>query len=243
MSEAIPLFRINPALDRAALAARFAADRRVQIRNLLTPDTAATVHDVLARQTPWGLAVADGGTPTDIGNAELARLTPERRAAMARNVGEQMRQRRYGFAYHRYPMVRAYLENWNPQGPLHLLLEHVNDEPLMELVRAVTGMPDLAKADAQATLFAPGQFLGMHNDSHVAEGWRVAYVMNFARDWHEDWGGYLLFYDDDGDVVAGFRPRFNALNLFAVPQRHNVSFVPPWSPVGRFAITGWFRDR
>jgi hypothetical protein len=243
VSEPIPLFKINPALDRAALAARFAAARRVQIRDLLTPETAATVYDVLARGTPWGLAWNDGSTPGDIGNAELGRIAPDRRAAMGRALGEQVRRRGYGFAYHRYPMVRAYLEQWDASGPLHLLLEHINDEPLMDFVRTVTGMPDLAKADAQATLFAPGQFLGVHNDSHVAEGWRIAYVMNFTRDWHEDWGGYLLFYDEDGDVVAGFRPRYNALNLFAVPQRHNVTYVPPWSPVGRFAITGWFRDK
>ena len=62
-------------------------------------------------------------------------------------------------------------------------------------------------------------------------------------EWRPEWGGYLNFYDEEGDVVAGFRPRFNALNIFAVPQKHNVTYVPPFSPVGRFAITGWFRDR
>ena len=68
--------------------------------------------------------------------------------------------------------------------------------------------------------------------------------MNFcAEEWRPDWGGYLNFYDDEGDVVAGYKPRFNALNLFAVPKKHNVTYVPPFAPVGRFAITGWFRDR
>jgi Rps23 Pro-64 3,4-dihydroxylase Tpa1-like proline 4-hydroxylase len=52
-----------------------------------------------------------------------------------------------------------------------------------------------------------------------------------------------MFYDEDGDCIAGFKPRFNALNLFAVPQRHSVSYVPPFAPAGRFAITGWFRDQ
>jgi len=113
----------------------------------------------------------------------------------------------------------------------------------MNFIREVTGLPSLVKADAQATLFAPGQFLGRHIDSHVAEGWLVAYVMNFAKDWKPDWGGYLNFFDDDGDIVAGYRPRFNALNMFKVPRAHAVSFVPPFAPVGRFAITGWFRDR
>jgi Rps23 Pro-64 3,4-dihydroxylase Tpa1-like proline 4-hydroxylase len=78
----------------------------------------------------------------------------------------------------------------------------------------------------------------------VLEGWQVAYVMNFcAEEWRPDWGGYLLFYDEDGDVVAGFKPRFNALNLFRVPQKHSVTYVAPFAPIARFAITGWFRDR
>jgi len=115
---------------------------------------------------------------------------------------------------------------------------------MMDLVREITGFPELVKADGQATLFAPQHYLGKHNDSHVEEGWKVAYVLNFAReDWQPDWGGYLLFLDEDGDVVEGFRPRFNALNMFAVPQDHLVSFVPPFAPAGRLAITGWFRDR
>jgi Rps23 Pro-64 3,4-dihydroxylase Tpa1-like proline 4-hydroxylase len=66
--------------------------------------------------------------------------------------------------------------------------------------------------------------------------------MNFcAEPWRPDWGGYLQFLDEDGDIVAGYKPRFNALNLFRVPARHNVSYVPPFAPAGRFAITGWFR--
>ena len=113
----------------------------------------------------------------------------------------------------------------------------------LSFIREVTGISTIAKGDAQATLYAPGHFLGQHIDSHVADGWVVAYVMNFTKDWRPDWGGYLNFFDDDGDIIAGYRPRFNALNMFKVPRAHAVSYVPPFAPVGRFAITGWFRDR
>jgi Rps23 Pro-64 3,4-dihydroxylase Tpa1-like proline 4-hydroxylase len=44
-------------------------------------------------------------------------------------------------------------------------------------------------------------------------------------------------------VIEGYMPRFNTLNLFAVPQHHAVSFVPPFAPQGRIAISGWFRDQ
>jgi Rps23 Pro-64 3,4-dihydroxylase Tpa1-like proline 4-hydroxylase len=155
-----------------------------------------------------------------------------------------MRSGDYAFIYARYPMLDAYLEQWGEHEGLDLLVEHINSEPMLELVREVTGISEIGKADAQATLFAPNHFLSLHDDSHVAEGWRVAYVMNFCQEeWRPDWGGYLLFYDEDGDVTAGFKPRFNTLNMFRVPARHSVSYVPPFAPVGRFAVTGWFRDR
>jgi Rps23 Pro-64 3,4-dihydroxylase Tpa1-like proline 4-hydroxylase len=240
----IPLFEINPALDRASLAARFAAEGRVQIRDVLTARTADTIAGILERETPWGLASAVGKEKPTVHRAEALRtMNDSSRAALGERLTHAVKSGDYAFLYAQYPMLQAYLERWQPDHPLDLLLEHVNDQPLMELVRDVTNMPELVKADAQATLFAPGHFLSMHDDSHVAEGWRVAYVFGFAREWRPDWGGYLMFYDDDDDVIAGLRPRFNTLNLFAVPQRHNVTYVVPSAPVRRLAITGWFRDR
>ena len=151
---------------------------------------------------------------------------------------------RYAFRYAHYPIVDALNERWDPDGPHEILLEHLNSPEFLNLARDVTGINELIRADAQATLFAANHYLGRHTDSHVAQGWRVAYVLNLAPDnWHPDWGGYLLFLDDEGDVTEGFRPRFNALNLFLVPQNHLVSYVPPFAPNSRFAITGWLSDQ
>ena len=245
MSREIRIFDLNPTLDRDALASAFAVTGRVQIRDVLTEESARNLHEVIARGTQWGLAwhAADDG-PHNIPGPELRTLSQAGRADIQRKLAEAMRGRDYGFLYAQYPMVHAYLEGWAPGGPHDLLVELINDLPLINLVRAVTQTKELTKADAQATLYAPGNFLAMHDDSHVAEGWRVAYVLNLcAEDWRPEWGGYLNFYDDEGDIVQGFKPRFNALNLFRVPQRHAVSYVPPFAPHARFAITGWFRDQ
>jgi Rps23 Pro-64 3,4-dihydroxylase Tpa1-like proline 4-hydroxylase len=241
----IPLFEINPAIDRAAAAAAFAETGRVQIRDFLTEAAARTIHGVLSRETPWGLAWRAGTDgPHAVRRRQLAARSPAELQRMNAGIAAAMRGRDYAFAYAQYPILTAFQEKWNEHEALDLLIEHINAEPLMDLVRAVTGIPELAKADAQATLYGPNHFLAVHDDSHVAEGWQVAYVMNFcAEDWRPDWGGYLVFYDEDGDVVSGFRPRFNALNMFRVPQKHNVTYVPPFAPIGRYAITGWFRDR
>jgi Rps23 Pro-64 3,4-dihydroxylase Tpa1-like proline 4-hydroxylase len=239
------LFELSPLIDRDAAARQFADRGRVQIRDFLTPETARTIHRVLSGETPWGLAWGAGEDgPHAMRRHEVAALASAQAGDLSGKISTAMRAGDYAFVYAQYPMLNAYLEGWQEHEALDLLLEHINSEPLLNLVRFVTGIPELAKGDAQATLYAPTHFLAMHDDSHVAEGWRVAYVMSFcAEEWRPDWGGYLLFYDQDGDVVAGFKPRFNALNLFRVPQKHNVSYVPPFAPAARFAITGWFRDR
>lgn len=196
--------------------------------------------------TSWELAWQAGDSgPQAIDNATLAgpeAASAGRKASEATDVAARLGQ--YACRFASYPILRAYLERRMPGGPYDLLLEHLNAPPMLDLVRAVTGMPELVKADAQASLFAANHFLGLHRDTHKEQGWRVAYVLGLAPDgWRPDWGGYLQFFDEEGDIVCGWKPRFNVLNLFAVPCDHAVSYVAPFAPTGRVSITGWFRDR
>ncbi len=243
------LFELNPALDRAKLAQEFAANTRVQVRDFLTEETASEIREILAQATPWGLAMqADGSDfegPQQILPKDMRAAEGQRRAQTIGQATDASAARGdYAFRFAQYPILQALQEGWDEGSPHEILLEHINAPEFIQLAREITGEADLIKADGQATLFARQQFLGRHIDSHVQEGWKIAYVMNFTiDDWHPDWGGYLLFYDEDGDVVQGFRPRFNSLNLFRVPQAHAVSFVAPFAPVGRFAVTGWLRTQ
>ena len=243
--DALPLFDLNPAQDIAALAREFAGTSRLQVRDLLTSRSADVLADVIQRQTSYGLAYREPGAAPKSVRADAVRAMPRaEHGRLWQSVGAGVRQGDYGFIYGQYPMLDAYLGKWAPGHPLELVLEYINTPEFLDFVRAITGIPGLIKADAQATLFAPNHFLAMHDDRGTGEeGRQVAYVLSLAREWRPDWGGYLLFYDDDDDVIAGMKPRFNCLNLFRVPQRHNVSYVPPFAPVGRYAITGWFRDR
>ena len=50
------MLRLNPALDRVALAREFAAKGRLQIRDVLEPASADAIRKVLSDATPWGLA-------------------------------------------------------------------------------------------------------------------------------------------------------------------------------------------
>lgn len=242
--QALHLLALNPALDRSALRDRFTRDGRIQIRDVLKLDSARDLRSILANQTPWGMAWSAGADgPKALTAKEFAALAPAERQRIGTSVQTAAQRGDYAFAYARYPMLDGYLGGWMPDSPHDIVFEHINDAPFLDLVRQVTSIPDLVKADAQATFYAPTHFLSRHNDSHVGEGWRVAYVLSLAPDdWKPDWGGYLNFLDADGDIVAGYRPRFNALSLFRVPQDHHVSYVPPFAPGGRYSITGWFRD-
>ena len=244
-----PLFAINPDLDRAGLAQSFARDGRLQVREFLTRETALELRSILAERTPWGVALhaqgPDNAKPHSFRADELRdRAKAEQLQRLVRATNEAAAQRRYAFRSLRYSLVEAYLGKWDPGGPHDLLLEHLNAPEFLGFMRQVTGIEALVKADAHASCYGPQHFLGLHVDSHLAEGWRVAYVLNLTiDDWQPDWGGYLVFYDEDGDITAGYRPRFNTLNLFLVPVPHAVSFVPPFAPNGRYAISGWLRDR
>ena len=240
------LFEINPAVDRDTPRRDFADSSRAQLREVLTPGTASEIRRVLLQEMRWGMAVGrQDAAPRSFRNSELA-STGGAQAINRTAAAAQAATRRgdYGFCYAHYPFVDALNERWEPGGIHELLLEHLNSEAFLELARDITGITGLCRADGQATMFAANHYLGRHLDSHVAEGWRVAYVLNLTiDDWHPDWGGYLLFLDESEDIAKGYRPRFNSLNLFAVPQSHSVSFVPPFAPKGRLALTGWLSDR
>lgn len=242
-----PLFALNPDLPRDELAAEFACAGRLQIRDVLTREAAEELREVLASRTDWGVALQAGthAEPASLRGRDLRdRTRAQQVPALVKGTDQAAANRDYAFRSMRYSLVEAYLGRWAPGGPHDLLLEHLNAPEFLGLMREITGIRELAKADGHASCYGPQQFLGKHIDSHVGEGWRIAYVLNLTiDDWYPDWGGYLAFYNDDGDIETGFMPRFNTLNLFRVPQAHAVTYVPPFAPLGRYAISGWLRDR
>ena len=240
-----PLFALNPALDRPAIAAALQANRLVQVEDFLDAAAAESLWEILSRHTPYGLAWAGDGQPggQHLRPEQLRAMRPDQKAQMGNAAASAAAQGRFAFLYGQYPLVEAYKEQWHPGHPLYQLLEEINAPASLEFARAVSGHDDIIRADAQATVYAGGHFLTEHDDLVESEGRRLAYVLNMAKDWKPDWGGYLNFMDGKGNVQAGFMPRFNTANLFLVPMRHNVTHVPPFAPMGRYAITGWYRNK
>ena len=120
--------------------------------------------------------------------------------------------------------------------------EFINAPETLEFVRKVTGLDNIRWADGQATWYKPGHFLKAHTDEEAATGRLAAYVMNLSPVWERDWGGFLQFFDARDNVEEAFKPGFNTLSIFTIPQHHSVSMVAPYVQAERMAVTGWFRS-
>ena len=244
MNVSKPILVLNPDLDRKALAAEFAIDGRIQIRDVLIAQSASQIADLLTNETPWGISWQAGNDgPHKLRREEAVAMTQNQWQEIYAKLGAAASAGAFAFIYTQYQTYDAQLDGWSLDPRQDQLVNDINSTVMLDLVREVTGMSQILWSDAQATLYGQQQFLGLHQDVSD-QGWLIAYVLSFApADWRQDWGGYLNFFDDAGDIIHGYRPRFNALTMFRIPRDHNVSYVPGFAPNGRFAISGWFRDR
>ncbi|MEO6581200.1 MAG: 2OG-Fe(II) oxygenase family protein [Sphingomicrobium sp.] len=244
---AAALLPLNPALDPAALAAEFAIDQRIQIRDVLEPEAASAITKLLVEQTPWGLSWQAGNDgPHRIRSEQLPALGPQDGRRMADGLTRAMQGDDFAFVYSQYRMSKAVIEGWSKSPAHDALVSALNGTLFLDFIRTVTALPEIRVCDAQASHYGPNQFLSLHQDISVEENEDrlVAYVLNLVPDrWRPDWGGYLNFFDEAGDISHGYMPRFNCLNLFRVPRHHNVSYVAPFAAGNRLAVTGWFRTR
>ena len=227
---------VNPDLDWAALATEYAARGRVRIDNFLTEAAAAALASHLRERDDWLLVVNSGDKLFELSRAARAEMAAERTAALAAAV---RRQAQHGFQFH-YEAIRVPDEaSARAAAPslLNAFAALLSPPPVVARLRQVTGAADIAFADAQATAYAPGDFLTAHDDNVAGKARRAAYVLGLTPGWRTDWGGLLLFHRDSTAWV----PRFNTLNLFGVPQPHSVSQVASFAGNRRYAVTGWLR--
>ena len=234
------MIRLNPALDEAALSRTLVDHRRLQVRDFLVGEDAERIHGLLARETPWWTAFNDGERVAQMSPDFAARVTPQQVAEIRAGI-HQRAQRQYQFFYDYYPLFAHYFMPEIPWMPLFEVYEWLNSEPTLGFLRRLTGRDDIRWADGQATLYRAGHFLQCHTDEQKNEQRLAAYVLNLTKDWSSDWGGYLQFFDAQSDVDHGFRPIFNALNIFLIPAVHNVGMVASYAPGMRYSITGWLR--
>jgi len=233
--------QLNPRLAVTDLGLRYQERRRLVVSDVLVPHIADEILRCLSQQVQWGLAFQDESGPQVLNHQRFNAMTAAERAALEEAIDDRAR-RGFQFSYRCYPIVDAYLQRRDTELVLHPLFEFMNSPVMLDFIRAITGNHSIIRADAQATLFAPGDFLTLHNDFDPQKGRLVAYVLGFAKNWRAEYGGVLQFFDENHNPEQGFVPKFNSLMLFSVPQLHAVSSVSRFAPLGRYSITGWFQD-
>lgn len=231
--------QLNPSLDRRVIAEVFKTQGRVHIPDVLTPASADTLFTQLNARTPWQLSLNVGQRHVDIAHQQLMLMPPEQRETMTKKMLEQSR-RGFQYVFENYPLYDLY-QAGERAHPLLAMHEFLNSEGFLQFAREITGLRQIAFVDSQATKYLPGHFLTEHDDDVAGKQRLAAYVFGFTPDWRADWGGILQFIDHDGHVAEGYVPKFNVLNLFRVPQKHNVSYVTPAALQARYSITGWLR--
>jgi len=233
---------LNPGLDLAPYIAIYRERGIVQIPNIFSTDTATAIVSMLTDSLPWRLLMTDANdTPVHFSQSKWDAMDAVKREALLADVHARAAKNR-GFYYHTYPMIEAYLKNWDQGHQIHRMTELINSPEFLGLGRTITGVAGVTKADAHACQYARGHFLTRHVDFGKDDERRAAYVLGFTEGWQPDWGGLLLFLKDNQDINHGFLPRFNNLTIFDINYLHTVTQVSSFAGAPRLTVTGWFRD-
>lgn len=235
--------RLDPQLRPSDYAPVFSTYGRLHIPGFLVPEDAAGLARDVAGSRAWRRSIrqSDDGTDLDVPLDEYMALDVAERAALEDRARTTARDAfRYMFDTVRIGQDQQAGRAVEPA--LAGVQAFVNSPAFLDFLRVLTGDGRIVYCDAMATRYLPGHFLTAHDDAAPGKHRLYAYVLNLTARWRADWGGILMFLDEEDHVAEGYTPAFNALNIFRVPQRHAVSMVAPFAGEPRISITGWIRS-
>lgn len=236
----MPKLRLNPDHDVAALKRRYRQDGRVRVEALLEEKGAQALHRFLDHHDEWWQLINTPEGLIEMSRSACAKMSRKERTALDAKVYDgAMRGFQYRYDGLRVPDLAQLVDAHS--DPLVKFARLMASTPMLDFLRAVTGCDEVSFTDGHATSYSAGDFLTGHDDNVAGKRRLAAYVFGLTQVWKPEWGGLLLFHGEDEATVSGLTPRFNTLDLFAVPQRHSVSVVTPSAPVRRYAVTGWLR--
>lgn len=233
-------FHLSSSLSTIDVRAEFESCGFAQVAGVFPTENAQRIHKCLLEKTPWNLVFTNRGQHVDFPGSQLNSMPQNSVRELQQAIYAEARDN-FQYCYNNYPIHDARKAGQNPDHLLHSFHDWLNGDEFLQFARGATGFADISFVDAQATRYMPGHFLTTHDDSHERKSRRAAYIFNFTPAWQPDWGGYLQLLDASDNARVGLRPTFNALNILAVPQRHNVSLVAPFAGGMRLSISGWFR--
>lgn len=213
---------------------------RAQVNGLFAGGHAAYLAEQAAN-APYNTVTRRGSGHVDFPAAWLASLEPTQKQRLGEAVQASATES-FQYLYDNRPIYD--LAKVGEAEPVWSgLVDFLNGERFLNLMRDLTGEARIAMVDAQLTRFRRGHFLTQHDDAAEGKNRYFAYVLGLTPSWRIDWGGLLAFHGDDGNVAEAFTPRFNTLNLLRVPAPHSVTQVALSAGAERLSVTGWLRGR
>lgn len=226
--------------DQSELIESYSQLGRIHIPNFLNSESANKIYKSLEKQKEWNFAWNDQGKHTDLSYQGVMSWTIEQKKLLREKIYTQA-EKQFQYSYSAIPIFDIYRNKLMPGHFFNDIYEFFNTPKFIEFARQVTGETAIKYTDMQATRFTQCDFLTEHDDNVIGKKRLAAYVLNLTPTWNNDWGGSLVFSDSKDSISESFYPKFNALNIFSVPQKHSVSFIAPFASADRYSITGWFR--
>lgn len=236
-----PEVRLASSLPIEKAHAIYARTGRVHLGSVLDDVAARRAHQCLAHEIEWQLHFNEGDRSYDLSPQQVAGLGSAEWSGLL-GVIHRNAARGFQYLFDNFPVSDEHGRGRHLDLYVMRVYEFVNSPGFLEFARRLTGVETIALADAQATRYQPGHFLTPHDDAVEGKRRVAAWVLNLTPEWRAEWGGILQFIDGDGHVAEGYTPRFNALNVFRVPQQHAVSCVAPFAPFSRYSLSGWLRE-
>jgi hypothetical protein len=111
------------------------------------------------------------------------------------------------------------------------------DADFLFFVRAIIASPAVSVSDAKSLRQAAAKTSS--GDSYsVPKSAAAGFEISLSKAWRADWGGVLVFLGEEGNVVEGYSPAFNALNIFSTAQPFLITQVATFAAAPRLSIVG-----
>lgn len=227
--------------QQAEFADRYARDGLVRIPGVLANDHADQLYGELRERQDWVQVMNSGeGKLFELSRQVRQQLPDQKRSELDEAVYAGARS---GFQY-RYETIRvpdSKKERESGADSLFALAQSLSTGASLDVLRRITGAPEINYADAQGTAYSPGDFLTGHDDSFEGKNRRAAYVLSLTPVWRLEWGGLLVMHGEGDEPARSYMPGMNLLTLFRVGQMHSVSEVTRAAAYRRYSVTGWLR--
>ena len=232
---ALAALRLNPELDREALAEAFRRTGRIRIQRLMS-EGAPELYHYLEGADHWIQVLNKSKGAHEVPLAQWQAPRSRRRPVIEREIYERARD---GFQYS-YAALRVPQKGERSGDEVLEAIANLMKRPdMIAFLEAITGVAAPEFVDGQVTAYGPGDFLTGHDDDVKGSRRKSAFVFGLTPQWRPEWGGLLLFHEPGQVAISGMVPQFNTLDLFSVPRFHSVTQVTRAAPRRRYTVTGW----